>query len=648
MWSVNSAARPFLLFLTRLIVTHSSRLVGLAGVKIKPAETERSSMERKLKRLEIARSMLWFATMTFVILAPTASGFRVGERASARPRAEEAPPPAPPEKSSVAVLPFTNRSTDRKETRFFSEGIHDDLLTALVKIPDLRVISRTSVMGYRNSSKNIREIAEELGVATVLEGGVQRAGNRVRINAQLVDAQNDRHLWAATFDRELTVENIFNIQSEIVQQIARALEAQFAPEGSERIVRQPTDNLEAYDYYLRGLEYFKRVGEEIEDHLNAQRLYERAVEADPEFALAHARLSEIHSFLYVHHDHSDERLKKMRVSAERSLSLDPDLPEGRSALAWYYLASKNDGERALEELTKAQRVSPRNSELLEDQAWILGIQGRWKESLSIFERAITLDPRNPALLWSFGEVNMGLGRFETAEANAQRALELAPDSYIAGLLSARIPLYRSGDTGPLRTFLEGRPFKEADIAFLLWQLELWDRNFDDALETLTRTDREFWAFDTGFYPKPLLQGFVHYCAGDAEDAANAFASARQFLEPRLAKRSKDPWLHSALGLVFAGLDRKEEAIREARRAVELMPSSKRGILGPWYIFELAMVYTILGDHENAVAQFELYFSQPLSFTIEFLLLDPRIDPLREDPEFKTLVESLRSDGRGDE
>ncbi len=599
-------------------------------------------MVDKLKHLESTRRRLWLAALAIVVLMPAIGmGFRGVERATQKPTVEQTSLPSLSEKPSIAVLPFANRSSDKQDTRFFSEGIHDDLLTALVKIRDLRVISRTSVMGYRNTSKTIRKIAGELGVTTILEGSVQRAGNRVRINAQLVDAGTDIHLWAESFDSELTVQNIFAIQSEIAQEIAHALKAELTSEDKEFIEKRPTENLEAFDFYLRGWEHFRRPGDNTEDLLNAQRMYERAVEIDPEFALAYARLSETHSYLHTHYDHSDERLDKVREHAERAVELDPDLPEGLSALAWYYVDALHDNERALVEIAKAERVSPRNVELLEDRAWILGIQGKWEEALPAFQMAVALDPRNPALLWNFGEVNLFLHRYKEAEKYTNKALELNPHSYSAGLQKSSIPLYRNGDTGTLRSFLKSRPFEEADVGFWLWQLELWDRDYRAALEILSRIEQDYWMSNTRFYPKPLLQGYVHHCDEDKDQARAAFESARAMLEPRLPKQSKDPWIHSALGLTYAGLGQKEEAIREGRLAADLMPISKRAILGPAYVWELAIIYTLIDEFDTAIDHFDLCLSKPWTNTIEILLIDPRIDPLRALPRFHALVEKYR-------
>ena len=599
-------------------------------------------MERRLKHVESTERRVWLAALAIVVLVPAIGmGFRIVEKATREPPVEEASRLSLSGKPSIAVLPFANRSSDRRETAFFTEGIHDDLLTALVKIRDLRVISRTSVMGYRNTSKTTRKIADELGVTTILQGSVQRAGNRVRINTQLIDARTDINLWAESFDRELTVQNIFAIQSEIAQEIALALEAELTSEDKEFIEKRPTENMEAFDFYLRGWAHFSRPGENSEDLLNAQRMYERAVGIDPAFALAHARLSEAHSYLHTHYDHSDARLDKVREHAERAVELEPDLPEGLSALAWYYVDAFHDNERALVEIAKAERVAPRNIELLEDRAWILGIQGKWEEALPAFQKAVARDPRNPALLWGFGEVNMFLHRHKEAERYTSKAFDLNPHSFSAGLLKASIPIYRDGDTGPLRSFLKSRPFEEADVGFWLWQLELWEGNYKAALEILSRIEQDYWMSNTSFYPKPLLQGYVHHFDEDNDQAKAAFESARAMLEPRLAKQSKDPWIHSALGLTYAGLGQKEEAIREGRLATDLMPISKRAMLGPAYVWELAIIYTLIEEIDTAIDHFDLCLSKPWSNSIEFLLLDPRIDPLRGLARFQQLVDKYR-------
>ena len=240
----------------------------------------------------------------------------------------------------------------------------------LAKIGNLKVISRTSVLIYGENPKNLREVAEELGVSHIVEGSVRRFGNRVRVSAQLTDVHTDENLWTANFARELTMENIILIQSEIAQEIAAALEAEISPEAAARIAKKPTENLQAYDFYLRGLESFGRPGWLEKDLKRAQNFFSRAVELDPDFALAHARLSMAHSLIWDNYETTDERLEKVLPGAKRALELDPDLPQGHFAMGWYYYDAYSDFERALTEFAKAEKGLPGSDELLEHQAWM--------------------------------------------------------------------------------------------------------------------------------------------------------------------------------------------------------------------------------------------------------------------------------------
>ena len=549
------------------------------------------------------------------------------------------------ERKSIAVLPFENLSPDPDDA-YFADGIHDEIISQLGKIASLKVISRTSVMEYRGQRGNLREIADELGVTNVLEGTVRRAGDRVRITTQLIDADSDVHLWAENYEEELS--DIFAVQADIAERIAIALEAELSSEEETSIAGQPTDNLEAYDYYLRGIEYLGRPGVRQENYRNAQRMLEQAAEFDPRFALAYARLSILHTNAYEYAlDRSEERLRQAREAADRALQIDPDPAMGHVALGYYY-HSVRDYDRALQELAIAERGLPGSTRVLWVRGLILKRQGKWDEALASQERALALSPREPNLLFMLGVTHNSLRRYEEAETYFDRALALQPDFVEVALVKALVPLWGRGDTGPLRTLVDGIPpgFDPWGLVTALrMYVEYFDRDYAAALEVLSHSELEYFEWpgpggsgSGGTAPRTLYTGLCHAAMGETARAQAAADSARRDLEARLRERPDDPRLHMALSLTHAVLGNRDEAVRDAQEAVELMPISEDAMAGPDYVRNLATIYAWFGEVDAAVEQFEQYLSVPAPQSIKFILLDPVIDPVRDHPRFQTLLE----------
>jgi len=540
----------------------------------------------------------------------------------------------------VAVLPFANMSPDQ-ENAFFASGVHGEILNNLAKIGNLKVISRTSVLIYSENPKNLREIAEELGVSHIVEGSVRRFGNRVRVSAQLIDVHTDEHMWTANFARDLTMENIILIQSEIAQEIAAALEAEISPEVAARIAKKPTENLEAYDFYLRGLESFGRPGWLEKDLKRAQNFFSRAVELDPNFALAHARLSMAHSLIWDNYETTDERLEKILPGAKRALELDPGLPQGHFAMGWFYYDAYSDFERALTEFAKAEKGLPGSDELLEHQAWMYWQSGRHEEAIALLEKAFILNPNDPqhtdGLAWLF----FTLRRIDESESYVNKTLSLAPESSAAVFFKASIRFIREGRLGPFRSAIEQHP----DLNRERWWIAFHDRDYEAADEFLSRMGKKtlslLW---TTSLPKSVLVGITAQSAGDMQRATKAFDSARVILEREIINSPRDAIVHSALGFAYAGLNRKEDAVREGIMAVRLQPITKDAMEGPGFVRELAMIYTMVGQPEEAISQLELFYAVPNYTPIELLKLDPRMDPLRDHPRFRALVEKYRWKG----
>jgi len=548
--------------------------------------------------------------------------------------------------NSIAVLPFTNVSgEDRNEA--FTNGIHDDLLTQIAKIGGLRVISRTSMMEYRNTTKNIRQIARELGVATVLEGGVQRAGDVVRINVQLIDAASDAHLWAETYQRDLSVENIFAIQSHIAEQIAAALEVALSPEERDRIEAVPTDNLAAYDFYLQGNEYRDRPGQSYDDLQLAQQMYERAVRLDPEFGLGYAALSQVHSEVrWFGYDETEARRVQARAAVDRALQIDPEAPEAHWALGMYYYRGFRDYDRALEELTIAERGLPGSAALLAAKTYVLRRIGRWDEVLANLVRLSVLQPRDGTTLSELGDVYAALRRYREADSVYAHILDLAPDFTDVALRRRYVAISMTGDVTPLRNLLDSLPrgtdYLKAGFTtpVLRWRAQVWSGDYAAALASLAETDETYTENQHESIPLTLLVGLTLLFAGDTTAAHTALDSARSTLERLIDRRPEDERLRQSLAHAYAGMGRRDDALREARRAVEILPISRDAYWGPRYVRELAVIHAMVGDYDGAMEQLETWLDLPGlgAVSMKHMALDPRLGRLREDPRFQALVD----------
>jgi serine/threonine-protein kinase len=535
-------------------------------------------------------------------------------------------------RKSIAVLPFDNLSPD-PENEFFTDGMHDEIIAHLSRIADLKVISRTSVMEYKDRSENLRAIAEQLGVTNILEGTVRRANGRVRITTQLIDALADEHLWTEVYDRSLS--DVFAVQSDVAGQVAAALRAELTVAERERIEEIPTDNLEAYEFYLRGMEYYRRPGYLAENYRSAQRMWEQAVELDPSFALAHARLSIVHSFIYWERwDFTEERLRLARAAADRALELDPDLPQGHLALGYYYYWGFRAYDQALEELAVAEQGLPGDADLLTARGAIYRRQGKWEEAIANLQRAAELDPRVAYLFADLGDTYRILRRYDEAERSYDKALAIEPDYGGAAYSRAWTRMVRDGDLEPMRAYVSAYP--EAHLRRR--GLEVLNRNYPAALAALSQVEDSIIIGQWNYIPLPLSSGLIHLFAGQTELARAAFDSARVFLEAAVADRPDDERRHRSLGLVYAGLGMKEAAVREGQMAVDLMPMSKDALDAPFPLRGLAQIHTMVGDYDAAIDLLDYLLSIPSWWSVPYLRLHPIWDPLRDHPRFQALLE----------
>ena len=541
---------------------------------------------------------------------------------------------------SIAVLPFQNLS-DEKENAYFADGMQDDILTNLSKIGDLKVISRTSVMSYRDGARNAREIGKSLGVGTLLEGSVRRSGNRVRVNVQLINANNDEHIWAEDYDRELT--DVFAIQTDLAQKIASALQAKLSPNEKARLDRRPTRDSDAYLLYVQAHGYANRPDRFRDTSLKAEELFEQAIKLDRNFAAAYAGLSMVESWLYHESEPIPAHREKARLNAEESLRLQPNLPEGHLALGFSYYYGDRDYERALSEFEIAKRDLPNEADAYSAIAAIQRRQGKWAESTANFEKAVSLDPKNANVLFNLGLNYMAQRDFETADKIFDRAIAADPQAFASRGMKSALAIAWKGDVGFVEKQLSLVPGEfdpdglvtAARVGILMLQ-----RKFADALKLLQQFRGETLLYpDTGPCPKALLEGRLYLYQGDKTKAQAAFERARPVAEQLVRDAPGDPGRHVQLGAVLAGLGLKEEAVNEGRKAVESVPESQDAFEGPQATAALAEIYAWVGEYDEAFRLLDHLLKVPNGLTVPTLKLDPIWDPLRKDPRFQTLIDS---------
>ena len=539
---------------------------------------------------------------------------------------------------SIAVLPFANFSNDQAN-EYFADGIQDDVLTNLAKISALKVISRTSVLPYRGQTHNIREIGKALNVATVLEGSVRREGKRVRINVQLIDASNDRHLWAQVYDRELT--DMFAVQSDLAREIAGALKATLAPSEKERIDRKPTGNGEAYLLYQEAHEIFNRPDRHHDDLARVEELYEKAIRLDPNFALAHARLAHVEAWMFYAIEPLPVRGQKARTAAEEALRLEPDLPESHLAMGYvsYYVDRNYDA--ALNEFGIARAGLPNDPGIFRAMAAIQRRQGKWPESSASYAKAVSFDPKDPILLENMGMNYLAVRDYPTATRIFDRAVKAAPDTFTIRELRARVDFYSKGDLSSMQKLLASEPENidpNGTITLARFNLKMYERKFEELLGILERSPAEKSRGETSApISKAFLKATVYQVMKDEANARKNYEDAREKAEKAVQESPEDGPRHALLGLIYAGLGRCDEAKTEAKRAVDLLPETKDAFDGPILVMSRARIHMMCGDLDTAFALLDHSLQTPAGITIHELRLDPVWDPLRADPRLQQLL-----------
>ena len=549
-----------------------------------------------------------------------------------------------PEKS-IAVLPFENLSDD-KENAYFTEGVGGEILTDLAKIADLKVISRTSVMQYRNAvRRNLREIGEQLGVAHVLEGSVQRSGGRVRVSAQLIDARTDAHLWAEHYDRPL--DDVFAIQSEIAKAIADQLQAKLSPNEKKAIEQPPTTDVAAFDLYSRAKLLIEKAVFNEPKHsmlLEAIRLLEEAVARDPSFVLAYYQLAHAHDQMYLREfDHTQDRLDLANAAIQSVMRLRPDSGEAHLALAKHLYWGYRDYGRARQALAAARRALPNDPLPFLLTGYIDRREGRWDKATHNMERAVELDPQNFFTLQQIALTYTALRRYADAAAILDRAVALAPKDVSVRVQRAGVDLEWRADTKPLDSTIQAIIANEpAAIKLVVDQwlvLAIWERDSSAAGRALSLVDANGCHSDVPF-PLAWCEGRVALLRGEVASARDAFTRARKEIEGVVSQQPDYAQALCALGMIDAALGNKEDAIREGRRAVELLPVTKDSIDGAQLVQYLAVIYAWVGEKDLALEQLRIASSIPGYLSYGSLRLDPLWDPLRGEPAFEKIVASL--------
>jgi serine/threonine-protein kinase len=551
-----------------------------------------------------------------------------------------------PEKS-IAVLPFENLSAEQ-ENAFFTDGVQDEILTNLAKIADLKVISRTSVLQYKTGMKrNLREIANALGVAHVVEGTVQRAGNRVRISAQLIDARSDTHLWAEHYHRPL--DDVFAIQSEIAKAVADELQAKLSPAEKAAIEQRPTEDLAAYDRCIRakalltGAVLDARVGDNL---FQAVRLLSQAIARDPNFLLAYCQLAWAHAQLYFFgFDHTAARVALANETLEKAMRLGPDRGEAHLAAAWVYYQCYLDYDRARAELDIARRALPNEPFVFGLTGFIDRRQGRWKELISNFERALEIDPRNVHILQALSASYKFLRRFTEMGDVLNRALAIIPADAMTRVARAFVDLDARADTAALRATIHDVVTEDPNageaIADHWFHFALCEGDAAEVTRALAFISPEGDTLFNVRMPRNVFEGIAERARGDAVTAQSAFTAARAEMEKIVSEQPDYAEALCMLGMIDAGLGRKEEALNEGRRAVELLPFTKDAMTGAELMMFLAIIYAWTGEKDLALKELTSLLEIPGYLSYGQLRLHPYWDPLRGDPRFDKIIEESK-------
>ncbi len=571
-----------------------------------------------------------------LLVAVLAAG-RGFTRSESRPAVDPAAPPR------IVVLPFKNLGPAEEE--YVAAGITEEITNRIAAVDALRVVSRTSASQYERSGKTVREIGLDLGADYLLEGSIYwnrgtSVGDRVRITAQLIRVADDTHVWVETFDRETA--NLFWTQAELATRVARELKSTVVADELVAMQSQPTRSVEAYSAYIQGRFHASRPDLSDEAMQRVIGYFQQAVDLDPDFALAHAALARHHVRYYEFgYDVSRDRMALARRAAERAQELAPHLPDTHLALSDYWLSIGREPDKALAAATAAERLRANDAAVSAASGYIWFRFGRWEEAAARFERARQLDPRDALTNATLASVLIGLRRYPEARHAIERSLVLEPDQLLAYIARVWNTWLWKGDLAASRALLNNLPatddWRFMELRFLQ---ALYERRYDDARRALARFSGTWVRAQVRVQPTALLEAQTWRLQGDRTRAAAAFEAARRLLDAEARTAPGDGRLRSALAIALAGLGRREDAAREAGRALELMPYPRE--FGATVVrMDAAMALAMAGEHDAALENLAVLLTEPAPFSVQVLQLDPRWDPLRREPKYRGLVARVK-------
>jgi len=543
------------------------------------------------------------------------------------------------DEKSIAVLPFDNYST-AEEDQYFSDGITEVIIAHLAKIKDLTVISRTSVMGYKGTTKSLKEIGKELGVAHILEGSVQRAGDEIRIVSQLIETSSDKHLWAETYDERMN--SLFSVQSDIAKKIASAMETEISGDVERRIDKRPTENISSWEDYLKGIEFNDR-SNRIDDLNKAQYFFDKAFQNDPKFAAALARSAFIDLLLYWYgFDFSQSRINNAKSKIDQASLIDNDDPQVLRATGTYYYYGYRDYPNALKYLNKALELEPGNSAHTKSIGYILRRQGKIEQSIANHKRAMELEPNDPGLFFQISLTYHHARKYNEAEGMIDRALLLVPDNQNNLLRKSWYQFYKHRDLNQLIKELYDLRKRLGDNNFFMTNqivsALILDRNYQRALDELDQVDEIFNLGQNRFLPYDFIRGNIFELMSSKDKAIPLYKNAADLLEQELIKNPKDIRIVSDLGLIYAYLNKKEDAIRMIESAISEVPIEKDYSHGAYYNKEIE-INLVLGNFNRAIQMIDR--SANIFAGLHFFnLIHPKWDPIRNNPKFVSIANSL--------
>jgi TolB-like protein/class 3 adenylate cyclase/Flp pilus assembly protein TadD len=642
--------RPLLHNLGECEVKHGARIslinlyteeVGNPAVpeKLRTARLAAVAAAAQRKRVVLHWGLFGSVVLVIAIAAIGFFSFRYGSRFALTPLVV-------PEKS-IAVLPFENLS-EEKTNAYFADGVQDEILTDLARVADLKVISRTSTMFYKaGNPRNLRQIGQQLGVANVVEGSVQRAGNRVRVNAQLIDARTDKHLWGQTYDRDLA--DVFAIQSEVARTIADQLQAKLSSHEEKAIERRPTSDIAAFDLYTRAKNILADPDRTDAELLQAADLLNQAVARDPSFFDAYCELAHAHDYIYNGYlDHTSGRLALAEAAIQAAARLRPDAGETHLARALNLYWGYWDYDGALAELKIAHQTLPNDFRIPQWTAYIQGRQGHWEESIRNLQRAIELNPRNMETRVDIAMRYTSLRRYADLRSTLASTLTVFPNDLNTRIWPAYVEFQEKADTRPLHQMLDSiratnpAAMRAGDSAEWWLACALAERDATAAANALDADSEDAISFGHEVsFSRSFVEGLIALIKKDEGKARSAFVVARAEQEKLLQAQPNNSPALGLLGLIDVYLGQKEEALRQGRRAIELARAEKDVGEERFLEINLAMIAARLGDKDFAFERLDSIIRRPSPLSYGALKLFPWWDPLRGDPRFEKLVEEAK-------